>query len=132
VSEEELREYWRDVQVAPHPRVYKGYRDKNGKCFVRVAVGERWSALKLYLGVMRHSPTGFEWSYSGSGPAQLALALLMDALGGNGKEQRERAIRHHQSFKSAVVAKLPQASWSLTQQQVLDVLARLESKERGS
>ena len=28
-----------------------------------------------------HSPTGFEWGYCGSGPAQLALALLADHLG---------------------------------------------------
>jgi len=25
-----------------------------------------------------HSPSGFEWGYGGSGPAQLALALLLD------------------------------------------------------
>ena len=28
-----------------------------------------------------HSPTGYAWGYSGSGPAQLALAILCDALG---------------------------------------------------
>lgn len=28
-----------------------------------------------------HSPTGAEWGYGGSGPAQLALAILSDALG---------------------------------------------------
>ena len=26
-----------------------------------------------------HSPDGFNWGYGGSGPAQLALALLLDA-----------------------------------------------------
>ena len=29
----------------------------------------------------RLSPTGFEWTYVGNGPAQLALALLADHLG---------------------------------------------------
>jgi hypothetical protein len=33
--------------------------------------------------VSNHSPDGFEWGYGGSGPAQLALALCIDALGGN-------------------------------------------------
>ena len=28
------------------------------------------------LVLRRHSPTGFEWGYGGSGPAQLALAIL--------------------------------------------------------
>jgi hypothetical protein len=29
----------------------------------------------------RHSPAGFEWGYSGSGPADLARCLIIDALG---------------------------------------------------
>ena len=32
-----------------------------------------------------HSPTGFEWGYGGSGPAQLALALLADHFANNQK-----------------------------------------------
>lgn len=28
------------------------------------------------LAVRNHSPTGFAWGYGGSGPAQLALAVL--------------------------------------------------------
>jgi hypothetical protein len=31
--------------------------------------------------VVRHSPTGFGWGYGGSGPADLARSLLIDALG---------------------------------------------------
>ena len=30
---------------------------------------------------VRHSPTGFSWGYSGSGPADLARCLLLHALG---------------------------------------------------
>lgn len=30
---------------------------------------------------VRHSPTGFSWGYGGSGPADLARCLLIDALG---------------------------------------------------
>lgn len=30
--------------------------------------------------VVHHSPSGFEWGYGGSGPADLALCLLEDAL----------------------------------------------------
>ncbi len=39
--------------------------------------------LEKSLKVRNHSPTGFEWGYGGSGPHQLALALLMDATGDN-------------------------------------------------
>lgn len=35
--------------------------------------------LQVSLQVVNHSPDGFAWGYTGSGPAQLALALLLDA-----------------------------------------------------
>jgi hypothetical protein len=31
--------------------------------------------------VVKHSPSGFSWGYGGSGPADLALSILVDALG---------------------------------------------------
>ena len=38
-------------------------------------IKERYK-LPLYLEKIDHSPTGFAWGYEGSGPAQLAWALL--------------------------------------------------------
>ena len=61
------------------------------------------------LDLWNHSPTGFEWGYGGSGPAQLALALLADHLGND-----EKAVSQYQAFKFAVVAKLPKRGWTLT------------------
>lgn len=48
-----------------------------------------------------HSPDGFEWGYAGSGPAQLALALLLDCLG-----DEDEALNHYQAFKLARLAPL--------------------------
>jgi hypothetical protein len=48
-----------------------------------------------------HSPDGFAWGYGGSGPADLAVALLADATGDS-----YLAVVKHQAFKSAVVAGL--------------------------
>lgn len=45
-----------------------------------------------------HSPTGFEWGYGGSGPAQLALAMLAFEIGD------EVAKECHQAFKREVVS----------------------------
>ncbi len=70
-----------------------------------------------------HSPTGFEWGYGGIGPAQLALAILADCVGDN------LALRHHQDFNRAVVAKLPHKHWTLTEQQILKTFASLDSFE---
>jgi hypothetical protein len=56
----------------------------------------------------RLSPTGFEWTYEGNGPAQLALALLADHLGDD-----ERALQLFRPFMRVVVAELDN-SWELT------------------
>lgn len=71
-----------------------------------------------------HSPTGFEWGYGGSGPAQLALALLADHLADD-----ERAMSLYQRFKFAVVAGLPHHGWSLTSREIDQALGRLEEVE---
>jgi hypothetical protein len=56
----------------------------------------------------RLSPTGFEWTYEGNGPAQLSLALLADHLGDDA-----RALALYEPFMRAVVAELDN-SWELT------------------
>jgi hypothetical protein len=58
--------------------------------------------------VWNHSPDGFMWGYGGSGPAQLALAILLAA----GCAPR-RAVAFHQSFKWAVIGPLPQADFAI-------------------
>lgn len=65
--------------------------------------------LQLRLDLWNHSPTGFEWGYGGSGPAQLALALLADAL-----RNDDFAIELHQSYKWEVVANWEQGGWITT------------------
>jgi hypothetical protein len=55
------------------------------------------------LRLWNHSPTGFNWGYGGSGPAQLALALLLAA-----GVRPEDASDLHQRFKWEVIAPLPQ------------------------
>jgi hypothetical protein len=54
------------------------------------------------LRLRSHSPTGFCWGYSGSGPAQLALALLL--WSGAGRAEAEAL---YQSFKAQHVAGWP-------------------------
>ena len=71
------------------------HRDSiSGQSLVTVCNGQKSAPLPLRLDLFNHSPTGFSWGYGGSGPAQLALALLADALGHD-----DLAVRLHQAFK---------------------------------
>ncbi len=67
----------------------------------------------------RLSPTGFEWTYVGAGPAQLALALLADHLG-----DETRALALYDRFMRTVVAELDNA-WELTSADIDAALAAL-------
>lgn len=72
-------------------------------------------ALDPRLDLRNHSPTGFAWGYRGSGPAQLALAILCHAL-----RSDERAKQLYQDFKHAVIAPLDREKpWRLTTRDVL-------------
>jgi hypothetical protein len=109
-------------------RVYAGRRGSNGEAIVRIIERGDARALPLRLDLFNHSPTGFEWGYGGSGPAQLALALIADALGDDAI-----AIRLHQAYKWRAIATLPRMRpWRLTQLEVLQVAADLTFPiERG-
>jgi hypothetical protein len=90
---------------------------------VAVSAGPRqWTALSPRHDLANYSPSGFAWGYSGSGPAQLALALCVDALGDDA-----RALAIHQAFKFRVVAELSQRQgWDMTHDIVLGHIAVLE------
>ena len=59
------------------------------------------------LAVHNHSPSGVEWGYRGSGPSQLALAILLAVT------DRETAEQRYQQFKEEVIAGITDAEWSL-------------------
>jgi hypothetical protein len=107
-------------------RVYAGIRTTAG-CKVWVGSTANEFAdyeLPMRLELANHSPTGFEWGYGGSGPAQLALALLADCL-----KDHELALRFYQSFKWRVTSVLPHSSWSLSEVQVKAAVAAIEQDE---
>jgi hypothetical protein len=55
-----------------------------------------------------YSKNGFEWSYEGPEPAQLAFAILVDHLG-----DAQRAEALHEAFMREIVANFDN-SWELT------------------
>jgi hypothetical protein len=71
--------------------------------------------------VKRFTRYGFEWTYEGESPQQLALAILFDRLG-----NKDQAIRLSEPFMKKVVANLDN-DWTLAGDEV-DRFAR-EAKE---
>lgn len=89
--------------------LYHGYRDSSAPLSDACRVVVNGEPLDPKLNLLSASPDGFEWGYGGSGPAQLALAILADAYGD------EVALDLYHEFKSEVVTKLPEEEWTLTQ-----------------
>jgi hypothetical protein len=77
--------------------------------------------------VWNHSPDGFNWGYGGSGPAQLALAILLHA-----GVHEERAVEYHQAFKWAVIAPLPQRDFAIDVNVLVWLLDRVHDAEAAS
>lgn len=60
---------------------------------------------------VNHSPDGFQWGYLGSGPAQLAFAILFDFIVENNKnntiiESVNLTKKYYQKFKEDVISKI--------------------------
>jgi hypothetical protein len=77
------------------------------------------------LDLWNHSPTGFEWGYAGSGPAQLALAILADHCASD-----TEAFNYHHRLKWAVIAELPRRHWTLTSGEIEWMLQTLREHEQ--
>jgi hypothetical protein len=82
---------------------YEGKRTIDG--LVVTVDGKR---LDEHYDVKRFTRYGFEWTYEGDSPQQLALAMLYDFLG-----DKERAIALSDRFMKEVVANLDN-DWKLT------------------
>jgi hypothetical protein len=81
--------------------------------------------LKHYL---KHSPDGFEWGYGGSGPADLAYAILREVFSMDPKAE-ELARKYYQRFKMLIVARLPRAQFDLLERDVREAVAKIVEDE---
>jgi hypothetical protein len=84
-------------------KVYEGGRSLDG-----AVVTVDGKPLNPRFDLKKFSAMGFEWTYEGDGPRQLALALLADHLGDDRK-----ALALTETFMREVVSVLDNA-WSMT------------------
>ena len=97
----------------------KQYQGRREGHTVTVTVDGR--PLNPRFDLWNHSPTGFEWGYGGSGPTQLALALLADCL-----NDGDQALSLYQEFKFRIVASLPHRGWMLTSEQIRSAITEMQ------
>lgn len=116
--------------LADHTKLYpetEYYGNHGHQVFKRLYPDGNAEPLPLEpsLKLRNHSPTGFSWGYSGSGPAQLALALLLDAT-----SVPETAERWYQEFKSNIVAGWDfNGSWVIFRSDIISWLKLMASRE---
>jgi hypothetical protein len=91
---------------------YEGKRTIDG--LVVTVDGKR---LDEHYDVKRFTKYGFEWTYEGDSPQQLALAILVDHLG-----DEDRAIKLSGPFMKKIVANLDN-DWTLSSEDI-DVFLR--------
>jgi hypothetical protein len=90
-------------------------------CVVEIVDGEN---VRPLIHQNRHSPTGFEWGYGGSGPADLARSILADVLG------RMPGPELYQEFKREFVAGWGDA-WSIGEAEIWDWLMQPAERSDG-
>ena len=100
-------------------KIYKGKRlgEAEGLPGVQVTVNGEPLRHRVY-----HSPTGFNWGYGGSGPADLARSILWDFLG------KEPSRELYMPFKEEFVAGWGD-EWEITSD---DIEERKEWREGGN
>lgn len=71
--------------------------------------------------VYNHSPDGFNWGYAGSGPAQLALAIMLHFC------NSDLALKIYQRFKWDIISKLDQnKDFELTDSDIISWVQKQE------
>jgi len=98
-------------------KTYQGKRTIDG-----LVVTVDGAPLSEHYEVKRFTKFGFEWTYEGDSPRQLALAILVDHLGDN-----DRAVRLAEPFMKAVVANLDN-DWQLTGAEIDAAIRGLEGR----
>lgn len=115
-----MRKTYKGVRMFEPRKDSKGnietVRDTASSVTVWVQTSDRTThALPPRTDIRNHSPDGFNWGYGGRGPAQLALAICVDALG---VPQGSRPAVY-QAFKRQFVAKWKD-QWQITSGEVVD------------
>ena len=88
-------------------KVYEGQRAGE-----KVTVRVNGQPLDARLDLRNFHASGYEWGYEGSGPSQLALAILADHA------DAQTALGNYRKFVQIFVADIEGDSWRLTSEEI--------------
>lgn len=104
--------------------LYQGFPVRGGSGGYKVLVNGQLLDPGYHL--RNHSPDGFAWGYGGSGPSQLALALMLDAT-----KDLERTSSMYQDFKFDKIAGLSKDEpWEMTDTEIWNWVREQEERRR--
>jgi hypothetical protein len=113
-------------------KAYCARRALDGECRI-VVVSSNWHNKMISSPlhhVVKHSPSGFEFGYAGSGPADTSLSILADYFGERPTKDdvyygRGKAVHPplYQQFKRDFIAPAPEEGFTITSDQIKAWLA---------
>ena len=114
------------TDVVKEGNYYAGHHTAQGT-LVTVTRSGRSKLLDAGYDLWNNSPTDFSWGYNGSGPTQLALAILTDYFGAK-PGGRALAEALYEPFNFTVIAVLPDC-WEMNFEEVGIALCRTLTEE---
>lgn len=115
------------VKTVTKKIIWKGIQRpyENENLVVFSTDGKLWANLPLYLEEVNHSPTGFSWGFNGSGPSQLAYAILRTyfeiSRGSSPPASKRLAQKHYQNFKNIFVSSWKGDKWEISSDDITSV-----------
>jgi hypothetical protein len=107
----------RSTALGDQMSTFEGKRTIDG-----LVVTKDGTPLDEHYDVQRFTTWGFEWTYEGDSPQQLALAILVEQLG-----DRQRALHLCEAFMRRVIANLDN-DWVLTSGEIEQAVAAIEAR----
>ena len=107
-------------------KTYRGQPKKSGGSIgpgtIKVLVDDENGKREYTLThIQKHSPSGLNWGYSGSGCADTAISILTDCVG------EIKAEKYCQDFKFDIVKYLPFTEWELTEEKIKSLIQNYEN-----
>jgi len=85
-------------------KLYRGKREKTHEYEVSITINK-----EPLRHIVKHSPTGMEWGYGGSGPSDLALSILNNYF----EDDLDKALDIYQAFKFDKITLMNKWEWIL-------------------